>query len=76
MTKHVLIYTEYGDTCDGLARVFGVYNTVEEAETNMKDDVQGYLIDNPNLKITEEDISYILVGDEDYGCQWQILEIT
>lgn len=75
LNKHVLIYTEYGDTCDFKARVFGVYDTFEEAKEQMKDDVQGYLTDNPNLEITEEHASCILVGDEDNGCQWQILTI-
>lgn len=75
MNKHVLIYTDYGDTCDCKARVFGVYDTFEEAKSQMKDDVQGYLTDNPHLEITEEYTTCILVGDMDNGCQWQILTI-
>ena len=35
INKHVLIYTEYGDTCDFKARVFGVYDTFEEAKTKL-----------------------------------------
>ena len=41
----------------------------------MKNDVKFYLKQNPNLDITEESSDHILVGDEDNGCLWQILEI-
>lgn len=80
MNKYVLIYTDFGDTCDGLARVSGVYNTQKEAYEEMRADVECYLQkqhNNPDMEeVTEENDIYVLVGDDQDGCQWQILEIT
>ena len=43
MTKHYLvIYTDYGDSCDGLARVLGVYETKEKAKHEMDSDIKFY----------------------------------
>ncbi len=77
MTKYVLIYTDFGDTCDGLARVSGIFNTQIDAVNEMKLDVNHYLNHNPNLAVTDQQVpNWLLVGNEDNGCQWQILEIT
>ena len=46
MTKYVVIYTDHGCTCDGLARILGTYNTKEEAQASMTKDVNQYLKDN------------------------------
>ena len=77
MTKYyTVIYTDYGDTCDGLARVSGTFNTRDEAYNDMRADVELYLQknhNNPNTEVTEENDNYVLVGDEQDGCQWQIL---
>ena len=70
-----IIYTDYGCTCDGLARVLEKHKTLEESQEAMKNDVKFYLKQNPNLDITEEYSDHILVGDEDKGCLWQILEL-
>lgn len=78
MNKYIVIYTDFGDTCDGLARVSGVFNTRDYAYKDMRADVELYLKENhnnPNAEVTEENDNYILVGDEQDGCQWQILEI-
>jgi len=77
MIKYVLIYTDFGDTCDGLARVNGVYDTLENAQKAMDNDVNNYMLEN-NLEdeaLTKSSYTYTLVGDESDGCQWQILEI-
>lgn len=76
MTKYILIYTDFGDTCDGLARVSGIFDTREQAAEKMKKDVAWYLDENKTLDITDQQIpSWILVGDNQNGCQWQILEL-
>ena len=75
-TKYVLIYTDFGDTCDGLAREAGVFDTREQAVEEMKGDVACYLNENETLDITDQQIpNWILVGDNQNGCQWQILPI-
>jgi hypothetical protein len=78
MIKYVVIYTDFGDTCDGLARVEGIYDSRPEAYDAMRADVEVYLQsnhNNPDIKVTEENDNYILVGDDESGCQWQILEL-
>lgn len=78
MIKYVVIYTDFGDTCDGLARVSGVFNSQDEAYEEMRADVELYLQENhnnPNAEVTEENDKYILVGDDQDGCQWQILKV-
>ena len=43
MTKrYQVIYTDYGDSCDGLARVLGIYETKEKAEHEMDSDIKFY----------------------------------
>ena len=75
-TKYIVIYTDFGDTCDGLARVSGVFNTQADAVDEMKKDVEYYLDQNPDLTVTDQQVpNWFLVGDEDNGCQWQILEV-
>ena len=70
-----IIYTDYGCTCDGLVRILEKHKNLEESQEAMKNDVKFYLKQNPNLDITEEYSDHILVGDEDNGCLWQILEL-
>ena len=74
MNKYVVIYTDYGDTCDGLARVSGVFNTFSEAQEAMNKDVEQY---KTTCQYPEEasDDNYVVLGDIYGGCQWQILEI-
>jgi hypothetical protein len=77
MNKYVLQYTDMGDTCDGLARVEGKYKTLEEAQEAMQKDVAYYMNANGynGKMLTECDGNHTLVGDEEQGCLWQILEI-
>lgn len=72
--KFVLIYTDYGDTCDGLARVSGVFNTFREAQIEMNRDVEQYKVDCQYPEEASDD-NYVVLGDTYGGCQWQILEM-
>jgi hypothetical protein len=72
--KFVLIYTDYGDTCDGLARVSGVFNTFREAQIEMDRDVEQYKVDCQYPEEASDD-NYFVLGDTYGGCQWQILEM-
>lgn len=72
--RFVLIYTDYGDTCDGLARVSGVFNTFREAQIEMDRDVEQYKVDCQYPEEASDD-NYIILGDTYGGCQWQILEM-
>lgn len=73
-TKYVVIYTDYGDTCDGLARVSGVFDTFREAQEDMNKDVEQYKVDCQYPEEASDD-NYVVLGDTFGGCQWQILEL-
>ena len=73
--EYILIYTDFGDTCDGLARVSGKFKTREEANSMMQEDIALYCKANPELITTEADDNHVIIGDEENGCQWQILEV-
>lgn len=75
MKKYTIIYTDMGDSCDYRARTLGTYNTLEKARKEMKSDVDYYCENNDDLDITDKTEDYVLVGDSNYGCQWQILEV-
>lgn len=49
--EYVVIYTDIGDTCDGLARVLTTTATLQEAQAEMTKDVNNYLLENPNTKL-------------------------
>ena len=62
--KFVLIYTDYGDTCDGLARVSGVFNTFREAQIEMDRDVEQYKVDCQYPEEASDD-NYIVLNTVD-----------
>ena len=75
MTKHyIVIYTDLGDGCDGFASILGTYKTKEEAKVEMDKDIESYNQGN-DLPVTIDKDDAIVVGDEEQGCQWQILEV-
>ena len=79
MLKYILIYTNFGNICDGLARIRCMRNTYAEVYDKMKADVEEYVKANYgklNTEITRENDTYILIGNEQEGCQWQILEVN
>jgi len=72
--KYIAIYTDFGDTCDGFARVLGTHDTKEAAMKDMNEDIAIWKKENKQpLTINKGDC--ILYGDEQYGCQWQVLEV-
>jgi len=72
--KYIVIYTDFGDTCDGFARVLGTHNTKEDAMKDMNEDIAIWKKENKRpLTINKGDC--ILYGDEQNGCQWQVLEV-
>ena len=75
MKVYTLIYTDFGDSCDGFARVLGTHNTKEDAMKDMNEDIQIWRKENKRRPLTINKGDCILYGDERNGCQWQILEI-
>ena len=75
MTKlYVAMYTDFGDSCDGLARVLKTRSTKEAAMKDMKEDIAVWTKENKR-PLTMDRGDCILYGDEYNGCQWQILEV-
>lgn len=76
MFKYVVIFTDYGDTCDGLARQLITTCELEAAEKEMTADVKQYLEDNENMRKVKEGPGFVYVSDGcENGCQWQILTV-
>ena len=75
MIKYVVIYTDFGDSCDGFARVLKVCNTKDDAKKEMDEDIQIWCKENPRRPLTIDKGECVLYGDEQHGCQWQILEV-
>lgn len=73
---YVVIYTDLGDTTDGLARVTGAFKDKETAMKEMQSDVAYYLNVNEMYSITECDDKHTLVGNEEGGCLWQIVTVA
>lgn len=77
--KFIVIYTDLGNTCDGFARVLGVFNTRNEAKTAMDKDIKVWCQSNNINREEGACVDYegkVVIGDEGrFGCQWQILEV-
>ena len=77
--KFIVIYTDFGDTCDGFARISGIFNTMDEAQANMDNDIKYYCQENNMNRDEDVRADYsdrVVIGDEwQFGCQWQILEV-
>lgn len=75
--EYVVIYTDIGDTCDGLARVLTTTVTLQEAQAEMTKDVNNYLLENPDTKLESDERTHRIVVDSngDDACIWQILSL-
>ena len=76
MTKHVVTYMEYGDSVDGRPRAIGIYDTREEAEKAIQEDMDTYaesLDEEPYF----DDWAVWTSPDDMWvnGCAWNINEV-
>ena len=74
-----VVYLDMGDTCDyRFDNLSTLFTNKEDARKEMLEDVKTYLeSDNEcgiKSEITEQDDDYVLVGNEERGCQWQVIE--
>ena len=75
MTKYyTVIYIDLGDSCDVYASVLGTYKSAEEAKQAMDNDIESYNQGN-DLAVAIDKGDVVMLGDEEQGCQWQILEV-
>lgn len=72
----IAMYVESGETCDGKARVLKVCATKEEAQNEVRADIEKWADDrageNVEVDFDKMSASY---QDRDEGCEWCIEEI-
>ena len=72
----IAMYVESGETCDGKARVLKACATKEEAQNEVRADIEKWADDrageNVEVDIDKMSASY---QDRDEGCEWRIEEV-
>lgn len=72
----IALYNDFGDSCDGIPRYIGEYNTSEEAQKAMNEDIACYLKANGDeLEKTIFNDNHIrLESGWGWGCEWYIIK--
>lgn len=77
MKKYVVTIVDYGETCDGKARVLGVKNTKVEAFGLVNEDMSAWYDENKEegIEIDYDKMSAHFDYDSDKGCEWNVEEV-
>ena len=72
----IAMYVESGETCDGKPRVLKACATKEEAQNEVRADIEDWADDRAGENI-EVDFDKMSVSDQDRdeGCEWYIEEV-
>lgn len=72
----IATYVDHGETCDGKARVLKACMTKEEAQNEVRADIEKWADDHAGENI-EVDFDKMSASYRDYddGCEWNIEEI-
>ena len=72
----IAVYVESGETCDGKPRVLKACATKEEAQNEVRADIEDWADDRAGENI-EVDFDKMSVSDQDRdeGCEWYIEEV-
>ena len=73
----IATYVDHGDTCDGKAGVLGTYLTKEEAQAEVKADIEKWADDHAGEKVIvdfDKMSAHYSTYDDDCGCEWNITE--
>lgn len=77
MKKYVVTYVDTAETCDGKARVMGIYDSMETAREKVREDMGHYLDSNDGKGFEAYwDKMSVWNGDGTCGCEWNIEEVT
>ena len=72
----IATYVDHGETCDGKARTLKTYATKEEAQNEVRADIEKWADDrageNVEVDFDKMSASY---RDRDEGCEWNIEEV-
>lgn len=79
---YVVTAVDYGDSCDGKARVLGTFKSETEAKNFVIEDIKTYIDDNtadsgecPFIADFDK-MSVIGSISTDFGCEWNIESVT
>ena len=72
----IAMYVESGETCDGKPRVLKACATKEEAQNEIRADIEDWADDRAGENV-EVDFDKMSVSDQDRdeGCEWYIEEV-
>ena len=72
----IAMYVENGETCDGKARVLKACATKEEAQNEVRADIEKWADDRAGENV-EVDFGKMSAScrDRDEGCEWRIEEV-
>ena len=72
----IAMYVESGETCDGKARVLKACATKEEAQNEVRADIEDWADDHAgeNVEVDFDKMS-VSYQDRDEGCKWCIEEV-
>ena len=75
-TIWIAVYVESGETCDGKPRVLKACATKEEAQNEVRADIEDWADDRAGENV-EVDFDKMSVSDKDRdeGCEWYIEEV-
>ena len=72
----IATYVDHSETCDGKARTLKAYTTKEEAQNEVRADIEKWADDrageNVEIDFDKMSASY---RDRDEGCEWNIEEV-
>lgn len=79
MKRWIVTYVDRGETCDGKARVLTVCSTKEEAQNEVRADIEKWADDragdNVVVDFDKMTASYWDCARADNGCEWNIEEV-
>jgi len=82
MEKWIVTAVDYGDSCDGKARVLGVCDSQEEAEAYVRNDMED-LVDNAtdddgncSYETVDFDGMCVYTYNRENGCEWNVEKVT
>lgn len=72
----IATYVDYGETCDGKPRVLKACSTKEEAQNEVRADIEKWADDRAgeNIEVDFDKMS-ASYRDRDDGCEWNIEEV-
>ena len=78
MKKWIVTCVDYGESCDGKARVLKACDTKEEAEAYIRNDMEDYMDDHANegliANFDKWSVGYDFETDSK-GCEWNAEEV-